>query len=91
MYFVVMPRVNLIVILVTYVRYLYSINCPTVICLPSMLLFILWRDTTSELWTPVQFSLHCFTVYYYSLCLLYLHTIILLPLDTLNPLFTANR
>jgi hypothetical protein len=49
MYFVVMPRVNLIVILVTYARYLYSINCPTVICLPSMLLSILWRDTTSEL------------------------------------------
>jgi hypothetical protein len=36
MYFVVMLRVNLIVILMTYVRYLYSINCPTVICLPSM-------------------------------------------------------
>jgi hypothetical protein len=53
MYFVVMPRVNLIVILVTYARYLYSINCLAVICLPSMLLFILWRDTTSELWTPV--------------------------------------
>jgi hypothetical protein len=49
MYFVVMPRVNLIVILMTYVRYLCSTNCPTVICLPSMLLFILWRDTTSEL------------------------------------------
>jgi hypothetical protein len=76
MYFVVMPRVNLIVILVTYVRYLYSINCPAVICLPSMLLFILWRDTTSELWTPVQFPLHCYyrlpfylliyiSVYYY--------------------------
>jgi hypothetical protein len=62
MYFVVMPRVNLIVILVTYAYYLYSINCPTVICLPSMLLFILWRDTTSELWTPVQFSLHCYTI-----------------------------
>jgi hypothetical protein len=62
MYFVVMPRVNLIVILMTYVCYLYSINCPTVICLPSMLLFILWRDATSELWTPVQFPLHCFTV-----------------------------
>jgi hypothetical protein len=62
MYFVVMSRVNLIVILVTYARYLYSINCPTVICLPSMLLFILWRDTTSELWTPVQFSLHCYTI-----------------------------
>jgi hypothetical protein len=74
MYFFVMPRVNLIVILMTYARYLYSINCPTVICLPSMLLFILWRDTTSELWTPVQFPLHC----YYFLLLLamftFLHT-----------------
>jgi hypothetical protein len=36
MYFVVMPRVNLIVILATYAHYLYSINCPIVICLPSM-------------------------------------------------------
>jgi hypothetical protein len=36
MYLVVMPRVNLIVILSAYARYLYSINCPTVICLPSM-------------------------------------------------------
>jgi hypothetical protein len=54
MYFIVMPRVNLIVILMTYVRYLYSINCTIVICLSSMLLFILWRDTTSELWTPVH-------------------------------------
>jgi hypothetical protein len=75
MYFVVMPRVNLIVILMTYVRYLYSINCPAVICLPIMLLFILWRDTTSELWTLVQFPLHC----YYLLLLLalftFLHTI----------------
>jgi hypothetical protein len=70
MYFVVMPRVNLIVILMTYVCYLYSINCPTVIYLPSMLLFILWRDTTSELWTPVQFPLHCYTILLYSYCLL---------------------
>jgi hypothetical protein len=70
MYFVVIPRVNLIVILITYVRYLYSINCPIVICLPSMLLFILWRDTTSELWIPVQFPLHC----YYHLLLLALFT-----------------
>jgi hypothetical protein len=70
MYFVVMPRVNLIVILVTYARYLYSINCPTIICLPSMSLFILWRDTTSELWTPIQFPLYC----YYRLLLLALFT-----------------
>jgi hypothetical protein len=27
-----------------------------------MLLFILWRDTTSEVWTPVQFPLHCYTI-----------------------------
>jgi hypothetical protein len=91
MYFVIIPRVNLIVILITYVRYLCSINCPTVIYLPSMLLFILWRDTTSELWTLVQFPLHC----YYRLLLLalftFLHYYYLLPLDTLNPLFTANR
>jgi hypothetical protein len=72
MYFVVMPRVNLIVILVTYARYLYVINCPAVICLPSMLLFILWRDTTSELWTPIQFPLHC------------LHRLLLLALFTFS-------
>jgi hypothetical protein len=79
------------VTLMTYVRYLYSINCPTVICLPSMLLFILWRDTASELWTPVQFPLHCYTVLLLLTLFTFLHTIILLPLDTLNPLFTANR
>jgi hypothetical protein len=89
--FVVMPRVNLIVILMTYVCYFYSINFPTIICLPSMLLFILWRDTTSEMWTPVQFPLHCYTVLllldpFTFTCI----TIILLPLDTLNPLFTVN-
>jgi hypothetical protein len=26
------------------------------------MLFILWRDTTNELWIPVQFPLHCYTV-----------------------------
>jgi hypothetical protein len=50
-------QVNLIVILMTFVCLLYSINCPAVICLPSMV-FILWRDTFSELWTPV----HSFTL-----------------------------
>jgi hypothetical protein len=80
-------QVNLIVILMTFVCLLYSINCPTVICLPSML-FTLWRDTTSELWTPVHsFTLLLpFTYFIYILANYYL-----LPLDTLNPLFTANR
>jgi hypothetical protein len=54
-------------------------------------LFILWRDTTSELWTPVQCPLHCYTVLLLLALFTFLHTIILLPLDTLNPLFTANR
>jgi hypothetical protein len=44
MYFVVMPKVSLIVIFVMYVRYLYSINCPTVICLPSML-YLFYGET----------------------------------------------
>jgi hypothetical protein len=84
MYLVVMPWVNLIVILSTYARYLYSIDCPTIICLPSMSLFILWRDTTSELWTLVLFPLYCYHLftlltYYYWF-----------PLDTLIPLFTTN-
>jgi hypothetical protein len=54
-------------------------------------LFILWRDTTSELWTPVQFPLHSFTIYFTRIVYFYLQTIILLPLDTFIPLFTANR
>jgi hypothetical protein len=76
MYFVVMPRVNLIVILSIYARYIYSINCPTVICLPSMLLFILWRDTTSELWTPVQFPLYCYHLFTLLALFTFLHTTI---------------
>jgi hypothetical protein len=89
MYFIVMPRVNLIVILMTYVYYLYSINCPTIICSPSILLFIIWRDITSELWTPDNFLYIDITVYFYLL--IYIHAYYyLLPLDTLNPLFTAN-
>jgi hypothetical protein len=79
MYFLVMPRVNLIVILMTYVCQFYSINCPTVICLPSMLLSILWRDTTSELWTPV----HSFTLLLlFTIYLFYLHSCKLLPFTT---------
>jgi hypothetical protein len=90
MYLVVMPGVNLIVILSSYARCLYSINCPTVICLPSMYYFILWRDTTSELWTPVLFLSYC----YHMFTLLALFTLFAyyyyFPLDTLIPLFTAN-
>jgi hypothetical protein len=56
-----------------------------------MLLFILWRDTTSELWTLVQFLYIAITVYYFTRFIYILANYYLLPLDTLNPLFTANR
>jgi hypothetical protein len=90
MYLVVMPRVNLIVILSTYARYLYSIYCPTVICLPNMCYLILWRDTTSELGTPVLFPLYC----YHLFTLLALFTLLTyyycFPLDTLIPFVSSK-
>jgi hypothetical protein len=81
-------QVNLIVILMTFVCFVYSVNCPIVICLPSML-FILWRDTSSELWTLVHsFTfLLAFTIYSHYLILANYY---LLLHDTFNPLFTAN-
>jgi hypothetical protein len=54
-------------------------------------LFYLWRDTTSELWTPVLFPLYC----YHLFTLLTLFTLLgyyyYFSLDTLIPLFQANR
>jgi hypothetical protein len=91
MYLVVMPRVNLIVILSSYARCLYSINCPTVICLSSMCYFILWRDTTSELWTPVLFLSYCYQLFTLLALFILLAYYYYFPLDTLIPLFTANR
>jgi hypothetical protein len=85
MYFVVMPRVNLIVILSSYACYLYSINCPTVIRLPSLYYFILWRDTTSELWIPVLFPLYCYHLF--TLLAYYYH----FPLDTCDDLKFDNK
>jgi hypothetical protein len=39
-------------------------------------LFILWRDTTSELWTPVQFSLYCYHLFTLLALFTLLHTTI---------------
>jgi hypothetical protein len=80
MYFVVMPRVNLIVILSSYSCCLYSINCPTIICLPSLYYFILWRDDPGPIsfimLSPVYFTR---TVYFtrilLSLSTRYAHTL----------------
>jgi hypothetical protein len=40
------------------------------------LLFILWRDTTSELWTPVQFPLYCYHLFTLVALFTFSHTTI---------------
>jgi hypothetical protein len=65
MYFVVMPKVSLIVILVMYVRYLYSINCPTVICLPSML-YLSYGETPLVNCGPQSNYLYIVTPFYFT-------------------------
>src|SRR3954471_11940285 len=66
------------------------VNSPSVICLPIML--SLWRDTTSELWTPVLFfpllNNHNSSSVYFS-AIYFLQTI-LLPHNTVNPLCSAK-
>lgn len=39
-------------------------------------LFILWRDTTSELWTPVLFPLYCYHLFTLLVPFTFLHTTI---------------
>jgi hypothetical protein len=70
-------------------RYLYSINCPTVICLPSML-FYLWRDTTSELWTPVLFPSYCYRLFTLFALFTLLAYFYCFPLDTLITLVSSK-
>jgi hypothetical protein len=69
MYFVVMSRVSLIVILVMYVRYLYSINCPTIICLPSMS-FLSYGETPLVNCGPRSNFLYIVTPFYFT-CTVY--------------------
>jgi hypothetical protein len=64
MYFVVMPRVNLIVILMMYVRYLCSINCPIVICLPSMC-YLFYGETPLVNCGPQSNFLYIALLFYY--------------------------
>jgi hypothetical protein len=90
MYFVVMPRVNLIVILSSYARCLYSINCPTVICVPSMCYFILWRDTACELWTPVLYPLYCYHLFTLLALFILLAYYYHFPLDMLIPFVSSK-
>jgi hypothetical protein len=74
-YFVIMPRVNLIVILMTYVHYLFSINCPTVIYLPS-LFYLSYGETPLVNCGPWSNFLYIALSFYYYL--LYLLSCILL-------------
>jgi hypothetical protein len=91
MYFVVMPRVNLIVIFLTYHIYLYSINCPTVICLPSLYYFIYRETPLVNYGSQSYFYYIAITYLLYSHCLLYSHTIIIFYSIHSYPLFQANR
>jgi hypothetical protein len=70
MYFVVMPRVNIIVILMTYVRYLYSINCPTIICLPSICYLSYGETLLVNCGPRFNFLYIAIPFYFYSYCLL---------------------
>jgi hypothetical protein len=70
MYFVVMPRVNLIVIFLTYHVYFYSINCPTLICLPSMC-YLSYGETPLVNCGPRSYFHHIAII-----CLLYSHTLL---------------
>jgi hypothetical protein len=76
MYLVVMPRVNLIVILSTYARCLYSINCPTVICLPSMCYLSYGETPLVNCGARSYFLYIAITYLLYSHCFLYSHTTI---------------
>jgi hypothetical protein len=97
MYFVVMPRVNLIVIFLTYHVYLYFINCPTVICLPSMC-YLSSGETPLVNCGPRSYFHHiaitCLLYLHYLLylhCLLYSHTFTVFHSIRSYPLFQANR
>jgi hypothetical protein len=70
MYFVVMPRVSLKVILMMYVCYLYSINCPTIIFLPNMLYLSYGETPLVNCGPQSNFLYIALPFYYYSLCLL---------------------
>jgi hypothetical protein len=91
MYFVVMPGVNLIMIFLTYHVYLYSINCPTVICLPSMC-YLSYGETPLVNYGPRSYFHHiAITCLLYLHYLLYSHTVIIFHSIRSYPLFQANR
>jgi hypothetical protein len=91
MYFVVIPRVNCIVIFLTYHVYLYSINCPTVICLPSMC-YLFYGETPLVNCGPRSYFHHIAITYLlYLHYLLYSYTIITFYSIRSYPLFQANR
>jgi hypothetical protein len=72
-------------------RYLYSINCPTVICLPSMC-YLFYGETPLVNNGPRSYFHHIAITYLlYLHCLLYSHTFIVFHSIRSYPLFQANR
>jgi hypothetical protein len=71
-------------------RYLYSINCPTVICLPSMC-YLTYGETPLVNCGPRSYFHHiAITCLLYSHCLLCSHTSTVFHSIRLYPLFQAN-
>jgi hypothetical protein len=54
-------------------------------------LFILWRDTTSELWTPILFPLYCYHLFTLLALFTFSHITIAFHSIRSYPLFQANR
>jgi hypothetical protein len=77
MYFIVMPRVNLIVILATCARYLYSINGPTIICLPSMC-YLSYGETPLVNCGPGLISFILLSPIYFTHTVYFTHILLLL-------------
>jgi hypothetical protein len=91
MYFVVMPRVKSHSDLLDISRYLYPINCPTVICLSSMC-YLSYGETPLVNCGPRSYFHHiAITCLLYLHCLLYSHTFTVFHSIRLYPLFQANR
>jgi hypothetical protein len=76
MYFVVVPRVNLIVILAIYARYLYSINCPTVNYLPSMCYLSYGETPLVNCGPRSNFPLYCYHLFTLLTLFTFAHTTI---------------
>jgi hypothetical protein len=82
-------QVNLIVILITFVCFLYSINCPTVIFYPAC--YLSYGETPLVNCGSWSILLHSYYRLLFTRIIYILANYYLLPHDMFNLLFIANR